>query len=74
MGHRVRSLLLMRRYLSLLMGVLSIGLALGWGKYVGHLVYLPQFDYVDVALGTSVGAYLILIWISDARHPRRAVG
>lgn len=50
------------------MGVISIALALGWGKYVGKVVYLPSLDYFDVALGAMVGLYLIWIWIAEYRE------
>lgn len=52
------------------MGVISIALALGWGKYVGKMVYLPTLDYFDVALGTIVGVYLIWIGIAEYRGSR----
>ncbi|MHB8566290.1 MAG: hypothetical protein ACYC7D_00235 [Nitrososphaerales archaeon] len=56
-----------KRYLSLLMGLISISLALGWGKFIGRVVYLPEFDYLDVLLGIVVGVYLMWIWITGAK-------
>ncbi len=45
----------------IILGVISISLALGWGKFLGKTVLLPFYpDYFDVMVGVAVGLFLLL--------------
>jgi hypothetical protein len=62
-----KSVFFRRSYFSFLFGIVSIALSLGWGKFVGKEAYFPLTDYVDVAIGCLVGAYLLFLFYWDVR-------
>jgi hypothetical protein len=53
--------------LKMLLGVSSIALALGWGKYIGRTVHFPLFpNLLDVTLGVVIGLFLIFDFMKSS--------
>ena len=65
LGKLNQELLHPRRAVRLVLGFVSIGLALGWSKGIGHWTFFPGFDYLDVTIGAIVGFYLVYAWLFE---------